>query len=176
MSDARYYTTPLGALVGLVLARQLVAKEDRNVFNQGAGAAAGAAAGNIAGGYLQDHLDTPEEGDTAGHMALLRKRIEEAGPGNRAELTDKDLTAVYNALPDSHRLPSSGIDHKLQPAYLRRMGGAIRAGIGKDLAAKDPSWGDYSKHYQGVADKAKGSMAGMNSASSNILDLIRGNK
>ena len=82
--------------------------------------------------------------------------------------------AIQNALTRAQRLPSSGIDHKLNKAYLQRVTGEFRAHHGRSLAAKDPRWDAYAKHYQGVADEAKGRMSGMNSAGSNILDLIQG--
>jgi len=176
LRDARTYTTPLGAIAGLVLARHLVAKKDRNVFNQGAGAAAGAAAGYVGGGYLQDHLDTPEKGDTAGYMDLIRKHIRQAGPGNRATLTEKDLMNVSRALPASHRLPESGIDKDLRPAYLARMGNSIYSAVGKEFAAEDPAWNDYSTYRQEAADKVKGNMPGLNSASTHILNYFRDKK
>ena len=175
LRDARTYTTPLGAIAGLVLARQLVAKKDRNVFNQGAGAAAGAAAGYIGGGYLQDHLDAPKVGDTAGHMALGGKRFEAAGPDNREPLNEKDYEFTYNSLPKSHHLPESGINNELQDVYLERMGAEIRAARAKHLAAADPKskWNASAAHWQGVADKAKGRMAGINSPFAHMKALAK---
>jgi hypothetical protein len=59
--DHRFWTTPAGAATGLLLSRQLIPKEDRNLFNQGAGTAAGAGAGFVAGGLL--NADKPMTDD-----------------------------------------------------------------------------------------------------------------
>ena len=51
--DPRWVTTPLGAVVGTVLAKKVLAKEDQSVRNLAIGAGVGGGAGFLAGSMLK---------------------------------------------------------------------------------------------------------------------------
>jgi hypothetical protein len=51
--DPRLVTTPIGAAIGLALTKRMVAEEDQNLLNLGAGTALGGGAGYLAGEYIR---------------------------------------------------------------------------------------------------------------------------
>jgi len=53
MIDPRFVTTPVGAAVGVILAKRLLAKKDQSVRNLAVGGALGGGAGFLAGQYMK---------------------------------------------------------------------------------------------------------------------------
>jgi hypothetical protein len=138
--DARLYTTPLGALAGLAVTRSLIAKKDRNVFNQGAGAATGAALGYAGGGYLNDEIERPDVGDYKGQMALNIKNFGKRDPADFSEPTKRELLDTMASLPPTvkQNIPESS----LRGMFAQKRLGELRAGMSRMLAKSNPDKAD----------------------------------
>ena len=179
--DARYYTTPLGALTGLVLARKLVPEKDRNVFNQGAGAAAGGALGYMGGGHLNEYLEEPAAGDTAGRLSLDTKRFGERGPDYREDPTEQDLSNTMQSLPDKYRHTKDyGLKGKRQGELNRLMQhkhyGALNSARAVNMAKSDPAnaerWTQAASYWKSYADQAASDIKDTGGGLNRLLNLL----
>lgn len=124
--DPRYLTTPIGAAVGLLIARKTIKPEDRTILNQGLGAALGAGAGFVGGSVMR------------GNSPLLIPY------GSEQARTDRLQRYILNKLPTG--TPSRAA---------LRLGQTLGDGL-LPSASKKPYWFNFPGNMTNSANRSSG--------------------
>lgn len=98
--DPRMVTTPIGAAIGVVMARKLLKKDDQTFKNLAIGGGIGGGAGFLAGQYIKGEpgdISTPK-----GYRSFVEKQLPTGTPSKQEiEALDNMTGGFYGNLPES---------------------------------------------------------------------------
>ncbi len=175
LKDARYYTTPIGAALGIALSRAMIDKKDRTLFNQALGGAAGAGVGYVGGGYLNEAL---QPRDPKSIYSRLKGSFMEGGPeslsdspmnAKERELYAKIIPDTYYKRPKYIKPGDEAYHRSLQEDALEKFRDDLRAGW-----AEQQEWPEAAEFYAGRASNAASRIKDRGSLANRLLRVIPG--
>jgi hypothetical protein len=188
--DARLFTTPLGAIAGVALARKLIPEKDKKLFPQALGGGIGAGVGYFAGDLINEHRETPADNDIQGWTEKRKREILQNGPDYLTPATAEELKASTKIFGDTVNLQP--IKAEDRPLVLRNMAeplaryqdASLKYQAAQQHAKKvgldtpeGQQWSRYAKHWQANADayrqEAENASSNLTIAKSKLSDYFQ---